>query len=158
MSSSAISRLGEERRNWRKDPLPDFYARPVRKADNSTDLMNWECGIPGKAKTPWEGGLFKLILRFTDEYPSVPPSCVFKPVLFHPNVFDDGSVCLSIIGDDWVPSITVRQILLGIQSLLNEPNPKSPANGDAEYLMRRNPAAYEKKIREQTARNIPSDA
>jgi len=26
----------------------------------------WECGIPGKEKTIWEGGLFKLVINFPD--------------------------------------------------------------------------------------------
>ncbi len=35
----------------------------------------WEVGIPGKEKTIWEGGLFKLTLSFPDEYPTKPPKC-----------------------------------------------------------------------------------
>ena len=31
-----------------------FYARPVSKGDGSTNLMEWETGIPGKAGTDWE--------------------------------------------------------------------------------------------------------
>lgn len=29
-------------------------------------MKNWECGIPGKEKTIWEGGLFKLNIAFPD--------------------------------------------------------------------------------------------
>lgn len=29
-------------------------------------MKNWECGIPGKDKTIWEGGLFKLTIAFPD--------------------------------------------------------------------------------------------
>lgn len=29
-------------------------------------MKTWECGIPGKEKTIWEGGLFKLIIMFPD--------------------------------------------------------------------------------------------
>jgi hypothetical protein len=28
--------------------------------------MNWNCGIPGKEKTIWEGGLFKLNMVFPE--------------------------------------------------------------------------------------------
>jgi ubiquitin-conjugating enzyme E2 I len=28
--------------------------------------MKWEAGIPGKAGTPWENGLFKLNLLFPE--------------------------------------------------------------------------------------------
>jgi hypothetical protein len=36
-------------------------------ADGSTNLMKWECGIPGKAGTDWEGGLFRVTMEFTEE-------------------------------------------------------------------------------------------
>ena len=29
-------------------------------------MKKWECGIPGKPKTLWEGGLFKLDMVFPD--------------------------------------------------------------------------------------------
>lgn len=37
--------------------------------------MKWEAGIPGKAGTSWEGGLFKLTLDFPPEFPTKPPKC-----------------------------------------------------------------------------------
>lgn len=48
MTGIAIARLTEERKNWRKDYPPGFYARPKKMADNSTDMMHWEVGIPGR--------------------------------------------------------------------------------------------------------------
>jgi ubiquitin-conjugating enzyme E2 I len=30
------------------------------------DLKNWTCSIPGKAKTIWEGGVFKMSVIFPD--------------------------------------------------------------------------------------------
>lgn len=49
MSGIALARLGEERKNWRKDHPPGgFYARPTKKPDNSVNLMCWETGIPGE--------------------------------------------------------------------------------------------------------------
>lgn len=65
----------------------------------------------------WEGGEYCLTMEFSEEYPSKPPKCKFLPVLFHPNVYPSGTVCLSILNEDedWKPSITIKQILLGIQ-------------------------------------------
>jgi ubiquitin-conjugating enzyme E2 I len=37
--------------------------------------------------------------------------------------------------------------LLGIQSLLNEPNPESPAQADAYNLFKKDKQAYERKIK-----------
>ena len=38
------------------------------------NLMNWECAIPGKKGTLWEGGLYKIRMIFKDDYPSSPVS------------------------------------------------------------------------------------
>lgn len=70
MSGLALERLMAERKNWRKDFPAGFHARPMKKADNSTDMMAWETGIPGKVGTDWEGGLYKMTMHFSDEYPS----------------------------------------------------------------------------------------
>ena len=86
-------------------------------ADGETpDLFKWEAKIPGKKESLWEGGVYKMTLEFTEDYPNKPPKCKFVPVLFHPNVYPSGTVCLSILNEDedWRPSLTIPQILLGI--------------------------------------------
>ena len=74
-SGIARGRLVEERKAWRRDHPYGFYARPVSKGDGSSDIMVWEAGIPGKTGTDWEGGVFKVSMEFTGEYPSKPPKC-----------------------------------------------------------------------------------
>ncbi|KAJ1833436.1 SUMO conjugating enzyme Hus5 [Coemansia sp. RSA 2711] len=154
MSGISLNRLMEERKQWRKDHPFGFYARPQKTANGELDMMRWECGIPGKESTPWEKGIYKCVLLFTDDYPAAPPKCQFTPPLFHPNVFPSGTVCLSILNvdKDWKPSITIKQILLGVQSLLTEPNNSDPAQTEAYQLYRKDIPAYERKIREQALR------
>jgi ubiquitin-protein ligase len=48
--------------------------------------MLWEAVVFGPEQTMWEGGIFKLRLEFSEEYPSKPPNVVFKTKMFHPNV------------------------------------------------------------------------
>ncbi|KAF1960166.1 ubiquitin-conjugating enzyme [Byssothecium circinans] len=169
MSTLCMNRLSEERKQWRRDHPFGFFAKPMRNSQGMMDLKKWDCGVPGKEKTMWEGGLFKLEVAFPDEYPTKPPKCKpshlkttqtqernphmstgkFTPPLFHPNVYPSGTVCLSILNEEegWKPAITIKEILLGIQSLLDEPNPDSPAQADAFNLFKKDKAAYEKKIR-----------
>lgn len=54
------------RKQWRRDHPFGFYARPHRNAQGALEMQRWECGIPGKAQTLWDGGLFKLDLTFPD--------------------------------------------------------------------------------------------
>jgi ubiquitin-conjugating enzyme E2 I len=52
------------------------------------------------------------------------------------------------------PNLFVFFYFAGIQDLLDEPNPNSPANGDANAIFLRKKADYSRRIREQ-ARNFP---
>lgn len=67
---------------------------------------------------------------------------VFKPVLFHPNVYPSGTVCLSLLNPKksefgWRPSISVKEILLGIQHLLEAPNWADPAQAEPVVVHQR---------------------
>jgi ubiquitin-conjugating enzyme E2 I len=90
-----------------------------------------------------------LTMTFTDDYPAAPPLCKFTPMLFHPNIFPSGKVCLSILDaeKDWVPTITLRDVLRGIQELLNTPNLSDPAQREAFVMCRDNRAEYEAKVK-----------
>ncbi|KII63263.1 SUMO-conjugating enzyme UBC9-A [Thelohanellus kitauei] len=138
------------RKSWLSDHPHGFVAKPVKNTNGTLDLKHWTCLIPGPEKTIWEGGFYKLDMKFNDTYPSVPPICAFTPPIFHPNVFPNGSICLSTLraGHHWKPSITIKQLLLGIQAMLNEPNNSSPANGEAQHLYKTNKEKYDKKVRE----------
>jgi ubiquitin-conjugating enzyme E2 I len=50
----------------------------------------------------------------------------------------------------------VKEILLGIQALLTEPNPLSPAQTDAYMMFKNDKLGYKKKILEQAKRNMPA--
>ncbi|CAG2248721.1 UBC9 [Mytilus edulis] len=172
MSGIAVGRLSEERKAWRKDhPFELIYfegeyvvilfsfagfkpARPTKNPDGTLNLLNWECAIPGKKGTPWEGGLYRLRMLFKEDYPSSPPKCKFEPPLFHPNVYPSGTVCLSLLDEekDWRPAVTIKQILLGIQELLNEPNIKDPAQAEAYTIYCQNRTEYERRVKEQASR------
>ncbi|XP_034669784.1 SUMO-conjugating enzyme UBC9-B-like [Drosophila subobscura] len=158
MSGIAQFRLCAERKAWRKEHPFGFVARPAKNPNGTLNLMIWECAIPGKKSTPWEGGLYKLRMIFKPDYPSSPPKCVFDPPLFHPNVYPSGTVCLSLLDEekDWRPAITIKLILLGIQELLNEPNIQDPAQEEAYGILLNNRLEYDKRVRAQ-ARAMASD-
>ncbi|KAI9360395.1 ubiquitin-conjugating enzyme 9 [Zopfochytrium polystomum] len=159
MSSIAIARLTEERKAWRKDHPYGFWAKPEKNQDGSLNLMQWQVGIPGKQGTPWENGVYTLTMTFPDDYPQKPPKCKFPSGLFHPNVYPSGTVCLSILNEeqDWKPAITIKQILLGVQDLLNDPNPDSPAQSEAYMMFKKDRVAYERRVRAQAKQYTPQE-
>ena len=80
------------------------------------------------------------------------------PPLFHPNVYPSGTICLSILNEEeaWRPAITIKQMLLGIQDLLDTPNPNSPAQSDAYHLFVSDKAEYKRRVKAEAAKNVPT--
>jgi len=150
-SGIAVTRLRQERSSWRQDHPFGFVAKPMQNSDGTSNLLEWRAKIPGKKGTPWEAGSYQLKMYFTEDYPILPPKCKFEPPIFHPNIYPSGTVCLSLLDEekDWAPQITIKQILLGIQELLTNPNIEDPAQADAYSVFKQDIKAYEERVREQ---------
>lgn len=121
-------------------------------------------GPPG---TCYEGGLFPAVLHFPRDYPLAPPTMRFTSPLFHPNIYPDGRVCISILhppGDDpnmyessserWSPVQSVEKILLSVVSMLAEPNDESGANIDACKLWRSDRPKFNEIARENVRQSL----
>lgn len=66
----------------------------------------------------YEGLRYRLSLDFPAGYPYQAPRVKFVTPCFHPNVDEQGFICLDILKDKWSALYDVRSILLSIQSLL----------------------------------------
>ena len=129
MSTSSRRRLVRDFKKMNSDPPPGINAAPLHE-----NIMVWQAVIFGPDETPWEGGTFNLLLEFSEDYPNKPPKVRFVSRIFHPNVYADGQICLDILQAQWSPIYDVSAVLKSIQSLLSDPNPKSPANSEAAKL------------------------
>ena len=118
---ATLKRIQNEYKKLKKNPVCNCSASP--EEDN---IMVWKALIMGPTETPYEGGLFKLEIKFTKDFPLKPPQVRFKTKIFHPNIDSSGGICIDILKDSWNPLLSVRIILLSICSLLNDPNPKDP--------------------------------
>lgn len=163
-TSSALRALSLEFKSLQEEPVEGFRVKLV----NEDNLMEWEVALFGPPDTLYEGGYFKAHVKFPADYPYSPPSIRFLTKVWHPNVYENGDLCISILHppiDDpqsgelpcerWNPTQNVRTILLSVISLLNEPNTFSPANVDASVMYRRSKESkgkdkeYENIIRKQ---------
>ncbi|CAL8103368.1 unnamed protein product [Orchesella dallaii] len=124
-------------------------------ADISDDgnIFHWIAMICGPGDTPFEGGTFRLRIEFPQNYPQKPPTVWFYSRMFHPNVYSNGRICLDILEDEnkWNPTYDAASILCAIQSMLGDPNPDSPANGEASDLFRTNNTEYELRVKQIVA-------
>jgi ubiquitin-conjugating enzyme E2 A len=142
MSTPSIRRLLKDLNVLQKYNNNGIYAQPLED-----DILTWTAVIVGPEHTPFQSGTFSLILTFDENYPQHPPVVNFISEVFHPNVYANGDLCLDILKSKWSPSFDVLSVLLSIQSLLNDPNTKSPANPEAAKLFKENYENYEMKVK-----------
>lgn len=135
-----------EMKSLQDEPVEGFKITLV----DESDMYNWEVAIFGPPNTHYEGGYFKARIKFPVDYPYSPPAFRFLTKMWHPNIYENGDVCISILhppvddpqsgelpSERWNPTQNVRTILLSVISLLNEPNTFSPANVDASVMYRK---------------------
>ncbi|WFD29542.1 E2 ubiquitin-conjugating enzyme [Malassezia sp. CBS 17886] len=149
--------LKRQLQELRKSPVDGFSAG----LKDESNLFEWEILIIGPNDTLYEGGFLRAELLFPQacrrggEYPLLPPTMKFKTPMWHPNVYPDGTLCISILhapGKDeygyedanerWLPLLSVISLLSS-----NTPNTDSPANIDAAKQVREDIAGYRKKVR-----------
>ncbi|CAH8651641.1 unnamed protein product [Schistosoma rodhaini] len=127
MAGNALKRLMAEYKQLTVNPPEGIVAGPV----DERNFFEWEALIAGPEGTPFEGGVFAVRLNFPSDYPLSPPKMQFLTEVFHPNIYPDGRVCISILhapGDDpmgyessverWSPVQSVEKILLSVVSML----------------------------------------
>jgi ubiquitin-conjugating enzyme E2 G1 len=138
-----------------KNPVDGFSAGLL----DEQNVYEWEVCVMGPSGTLYEGGLFRARLSFPRTYPQRPPTLRFTSPIWHPNVYPDGTVCISILhepGDDeygyeraeerWLPVHTVETIMLSVISMLASPNTDSPANVEAAREYREKPDEFAKRV------------
>jgi len=128
------------------------------------DIFLWNLMIYGPEDTMYEGGLFQCSMKFPKDYPSSPPEMTFNTPMWHPNIHQDGKVCISILhprehdemneqeqlNEKWSPVLGVKEIVISVISMLISPNIDSPANVDAAVQYKSDFDGWKKKVRRMT--------
>ena len=110
-SQNNNKRILQDYKNYEKHGAElGIVCRPL---DN--DITIWEAIIFGPDDTEWENGIFKLKIEFGSEYPTKPPTVKFLTKMFHPNIYQNGDICLDILQNEWVPSLNALSTLQSIQ-------------------------------------------
>jgi len=157
MTDGAASKLLQQQfKRLLSEPIEGFAA----ELPDESNLFNWRIYAEGPKGTMYEGGVFQLQMSYPKDYPMSPPELRFISEFWHPNVYADGKVCISILhppGEDemsgelpeerWLPTQSPATILLSTISLLSDPNFSSPANVDASVQWRRDIHGFKSKIR-----------
>lgn len=155
LGNSGVLRVQQELRTLIHDPVPFIYVY----ADDS-DVTKITALIIGPLETPYAGGFFRFSIRVVNDYPMKPPKVALETtdggrVRFNPNLYNNGHVCLSILGTwagpAWSSADSLSSVLLSIQSVMcpqpyhNEPGYESKDDPERK-------AAYNDYIRYETLR------
>jgi ubiquitin-protein ligase len=150
---NSIKRLQNDYKEYLKNTNYFYSIEP-----DSNNFNIWNVLLIGPPDTIFDGGIFKCQMIFPNNYPFSPPIFKFITNFNHPNIYPDGSICISILheGTDqynyesimerWSPSQTIDTIIMSILSLLPNPNLESPANIDAKILWEKDWNNYKKYI------------
>ena len=141
----AQKRIQKELKDYAKDPPSNCSAGPV-----GDDLFHWQATLMGPGDSPYEGGIFFLDISFPADYPFKPPKVKFNTKIYHPNINNNGGICLDILKDQWSPALTISKVLLSICSLLTDPNPDDPLVPEIARLYKSDKAKHDAQAKEWT--------
>lgn len=140
--SLLIKRVTKEIKKLDTEKIP--YG--IEVIPNNDNIYEWDAKITGGKDTPHDGLTYNLKVRIGEDYPRKPPQIFFTSKIFHPNVYRDGKICIDILQNQWAPTMRIITALVSIQSLLDDPNPNSPANVDAAKVYRTSMKQYKEEI------------
>eukprot|EP00249_Psilotum_nudum_P016758 c25976_g1_i2 orf=229-978(-) len=125
-----IKELARELKSLDESPPEDI--RVIVNGDNFSTIY---ADIDGPPCTPYEGGVFRMKLVLSQDFPQTPPKGFFVTKIFHPNVAKNGEICVNVLKKDWKPSLGLRHVLLVVRCLLIEPFPESALNEEAGKML-----------------------
>ena len=144
------ARLSRELSRLSTDPPPGIAAY----IPNPSDMTTIRAQITGPEDSPFEKGVFLLLVNISGRYPFEPPRCRFLTPVYHPNIDSGGRICLDTLksppGGSWSPAVSLPSLLLSIRSLLASPNPDDGLVPEISDLYKRNPKKWEKEAMRRT--------
>ncbi|XP_027625611.1 ubiquitin-conjugating enzyme E2 R2 isoform X2 [Tupaia chinensis] len=142
--TSSQKALMLELKSLQEEPVEGFRITLV----DESDLYNWEVAIFGPPNTLYEGGYLKAHIKFPIDYPYSPPTFRFLTKMWHPNIYENGDVCISILhppvddpqsgelpSERWNPTQNVRKQVSATKAEAEKDGVKVPTTL-AEYCIK----------------------
>tara|TARA_B100001287_G_C22633020_1_gene506134 strand:+ start:212 stop:949 length:738 start_codon:yes stop_codon:yes gene_type:complete len=144
MSKDSRKRLQKDIIDIIKNPLTEHG---IYYTHDDCDMLKGYAVIFGPSDTIYRYGAYMFEFKFPTNYPVSPPKLTYLTndgnTRFHPNLYRNGKVCLSVLntwrGEGWTSCQTIRSILLILvtlfhnKPLLNEPGIKETHHSFIPY-------------------------
>jgi ubiquitin-conjugating enzyme E2 R len=153
--------------------LKELLAHPLGgfRIEVKDDIFQWIVWFAGPQGTPYHPGIYKALLSFPQDFPMKPPEFKIVSSVWHPNVYPDGKVCISILHppgvDDmnsgetammrWTPIQSIQSVLLSVISLFSDPDSQdagAPANVDALVQFRKDRPTFNARCQQLAHKSL----
>ena len=125
--SSVFERLLQEEDHIKKN-LKEIGGRSLKIFKDNDDYPHWYLSILGPKKSPYEGGVFYIEIKFPKDYPNSKPEVQMRTPIYHPNINNtNGNIRLDYIYK-WKNTYNVTELMLAIFYLLSMPNIENSYN------------------------------
>jgi ubiquitin-protein ligase len=125
-NNNCLKRLINDLKYIKKNNLELLKNNIFYKHDENNYMMGYAMLI-GNSDTPYNYGYYFFKFIFSNNYPYEPPIVKFisnSNVRFHPNLYVNGKICLSILntwkGEGWTSCQSIYSILIIISSILTQ--------------------------------------
>lgn len=103
-------------------------AGPIKK-----NYLHWKGCFIGPRNSPYEGGLYFIEMKFSENYPNEKPKVRMRTKTWHPNISDKtGEICVDYLKSKWNSENNVLGIVDTIFDLLEKPNFDDKLNGSCD--------------------------
>ena len=95
--------------------------------------------IVGPPDSVYHGGIFYILIETPQDYPFRPPRLRALNKIFHPQIEDDGGICLDETSQTFSPALMVHNIISKLCECLKVPNTYCYVHGKASevFLLRK---------------------
>lgn len=155
MTTPYIRKIMRDKKNYVESKIAD--TEHIYCKFNDENISNIRAMIVGPDDTSYEGGFYFIYITLPKEYPFKSPQAKYctqyNNFRFHPNLYVNGKMCLSILdnqwsGPPWIPSMGINTLLLTTRSILDDnPLANEPGYSKGKILPNNNHDKYRNLVR-----------